>query len=488
MALRLRRLRRDQLLVLGERREDLVTHAASLQQQFEALSDYVQDAAERLGRADDARPRSASTGRSPIARWCAMTPTARCRACSRPRSRCSTPPLRRGRLLDPPSRPGPGVRQAGARGALGDRALARGERGDATGAPAARRPDRALSRAARGCMRVGYLGPEGTFTHEAMIDSRGAAPRCRPSRCATIFDTIMAVHSGDGASARSCRSRTRSRARSTSPSTRWRSRPRTWPSSGEVVHPIRHCLIARTALELDEIEAVVSHPQANGAVRALHPHPAARRPGAVRQLDRRMRCEWWPSTTGRGPRWAPAWPPCATAVRCCGPASRTSPATRPASCGWPGRAPAGSAGRPAARGRAVEDGDRVLGAGRRGARAGWSSCLSEFASREVNLTRIESRPRKQGLGRYMFFCDIEGRERRAARCRRRCRGCANGSRRCACSGPIPAPDRRRQQGLPVTARAQVARRNRPVQFSSAHGHFSTRPNVVRVASAPATRT
>jgi hypothetical protein len=49
MALRLRRLRRDQLIVLGERREDLVTHAASLQRQFAALSDYVQDAAERLG-------------------------------------------------------------------------------------------------------------------------------------------------------------------------------------------------------------------------------------------------------------------------------------------------------------------------------------------------------------------------------------------------------------------------------------------------------
>ena len=45
----LRRLRRDQLVVLGERREDLVGHAAALQRQFEALSDYVQDAAERLG-------------------------------------------------------------------------------------------------------------------------------------------------------------------------------------------------------------------------------------------------------------------------------------------------------------------------------------------------------------------------------------------------------------------------------------------------------
>jgi prephenate dehydratase len=41
------------------------------------------------------------------------------------------------------------------------------------------------------------------------------------------------------------------------------------------------------------------------------------------------------------------------------------------------------------------------------------ACLSEFASRDVNLTRIESRPRKQGLGRYMFFTDLEGRETEA---------------------------------------------------------------------------
>ena len=44
---------------------------------------------------------------------------------------------------------------------------------------------------------------------------------------------------------------------------------------------------------------------------------------------------------------------------------------------------------------------------------GWLvACLSEFAERGVNLTRIESRPRKQGLGSYMFFVDIEGHERR----------------------------------------------------------------------------
>jgi prephenate dehydratase len=34
--------------------------------------------------------------------------------------------------------------------------------------------------------------------------------------------------------------------------------------------------------------------------------------------------------------------------------------------------------------------------------------LQEFATRGVNLTRIESRPARTGLGRYIFFLDIDG--------------------------------------------------------------------------------
>jgi Protein of unknown function (DUF4446) len=48
LAIRLRRVRADQRLVLGERREDLVAHAATLQSQFDALNNYIQDVAERL--------------------------------------------------------------------------------------------------------------------------------------------------------------------------------------------------------------------------------------------------------------------------------------------------------------------------------------------------------------------------------------------------------------------------------------------------------
>ena len=34
--------------------------------------------------------------------------------------------------------------------------------------------------------------------------------------------------------------------------------------------------------------------------------------------------------------------------------------------------------------------------------------LSELSTRRINLTKIESRPRRVGLGQYMFFADLEG--------------------------------------------------------------------------------
>jgi hypothetical protein len=48
LAIRLRRVRRDQRTLLGDGQADLVTHAATIQNQFEALNDYVQDVAGRL--------------------------------------------------------------------------------------------------------------------------------------------------------------------------------------------------------------------------------------------------------------------------------------------------------------------------------------------------------------------------------------------------------------------------------------------------------
>ncbi|MEA2208048.1 MAG: prephenate dehydratase, partial [Solirubrobacteraceae bacterium] len=78
---------------------------------------------------------------------------------------------------------------------------------------------------------------------------------------------------------------------------------------------------------------------------------------------------------------------------------------------WLARAgDAGSDGEPplAARGARFKTSIVFWGAGAES--PGWLvRCLSEFADREINLTKIESRPRRERLGRYMFFADASGR-------------------------------------------------------------------------------
>src|SRR5437764_13497609 len=116
-------------------------------------------------------------------------------------------------------------------------------------------------------MRVGYFGPEGTFTHEALISALHG-DRVQPSLAAlelvplpTIYDTVMAVHSGSVERAlvpieNSLEGSVNATLDALAMETE------DVAIVGEVVHPIRHCLIARTELELDQIETVVSHPQA----------------------------------------------------------------------------------------------------------------------------------------------------------------------------------------------------------------------------------
>jgi hypothetical protein len=48
LTVRLSRVRASQRAILGEGNEDLVAHAATLQQHFQALNDYVQDVASEL--------------------------------------------------------------------------------------------------------------------------------------------------------------------------------------------------------------------------------------------------------------------------------------------------------------------------------------------------------------------------------------------------------------------------------------------------------
>ena len=110
-------------------------------------------------------------------------------------------------------------------------------------------------------MRVGYFGPEGTFTQEALIDAT-AGRRLDLVPLPTIYDTVMAVHSGEVERAlvpieNSLEGSVNATLDALAMETE------DVAIVGEVVHPIRHCLISKRQLELSEIEVVVSHPQAS---------------------------------------------------------------------------------------------------------------------------------------------------------------------------------------------------------------------------------
>ncbi len=257
-------------------------------------------------------------------------------------------------------------------------------------------------------MRVGYLGPEGTFTQEALI----AATEGRELTLAslpTIYDTVMAVHEGDVERAlvpieNSFEGSVNATLDALAIETE------DVAILGEVIHPIRHCLIARTALELSEIEAVVSHPQANAqCARFIR----SRLPGA-RVMAGSSTAEAVRIVAEHDGRWAALGNRLAAERYGCqvlraGVEDAVGNETRFAWLG-PAGAPPCAAGR--ARGSLGPWKTAIVFWGVGSESPGWLvSCLSELATRGVNLTRIESRPRRQGLGRYMFFADLEGRDR-----------------------------------------------------------------------------
>jgi prephenate dehydratase len=181
---------------------------------------------------------------------------------------------------------------------------------------------------------------------------------------------------------------------------------------GEVVHPVRHCLIVRAGVALAEVRAVVSHPQASAqCARFLRTElagapvlPAASTADAVRQA-----MEAGAPTAALGSR-AAADAYGATVVRedvGDEPGNETRFVWLAREHGdAPAAGPVAGAGVDAV---AVKTALVFWGEGSSG--PGWLvGCLAEFASRGVNLTRIESRPLRRGLGRYLFLLELEGAE------------------------------------------------------------------------------
>jgi prephenate dehydratase len=256
-------------------------------------------------------------------------------------------------------------------------------------------------------VRVGYFGPEGTFTQEALL---AATPGVEFEQVPlpTIYDAVMAVHGGvvdrvlvpiENSLEGSVNATLDALAMETEDVA----------ILGEVVHPIRHCLIARTELELSDIEVVISHPQASAQcarfVRTRLPQATVMAGSSTAEAVR--------TVSGEARAWAALGNRAAAARYGCvvlraGVEDVPDNETRFVWLG-PVGAPPGGPGVPGGPLGPWKTAIVFWGIGSEA--PGWLvACLAEFAERGVNLTRIESRPRKQGLGRYMFFVDIEGRD------------------------------------------------------------------------------
>jgi prephenate dehydratase len=263
--------------------------------------------------------------------------------------------------------------------------------------------------------RVAYLGPEGTNSHEALLAAaRVAGVACEPVSMTTIYDCVMAVQERDAERAfvpienaleGSVNATLDALAVETDDVA----------IAGEHVHPIHTCLIVRDQLALDAVASVVSHPQSIGQcahfLRTRLPQATVLAASSTAEAVRRV-AEEGGAAAALGSRTAAELYGCE--VLCADVDDAAGNETRfvwlarrdaldgPAAAGTL----AGAAGFPAH--GPFKTAVVFWGVGAEA--PGWLvRCLSEFAFRGVNLTRIESRPRKQGLGRYMFFADLEGR-------------------------------------------------------------------------------
>ena len=247
-------------------------------------------------------------------------------------------------------------------------------------------------------MRVAYLGPPGTVSDEALT---AAAPDADAVPLATLRDVVLAVQQGRVERALAPVENALEGGVDPVLDALALEAPDV-ALIGEVVQPVSYCLAAGRELALDEITMVRSHPQALGqckgwlqanlpraavvpaastadAVRdvaqdgsgthaAIGPRLAARRYGAV------MLAEDLEDDTGNATRFA--W------------IAQASDAPAP-----PDSGPAKTI---------------LVFWGMGSGASGWLvSCLAVFAFAGINLTRIESRPLRQGMGEYMFFLDLE---------------------------------------------------------------------------------
>ena len=248
-------------------------------------------------------------------------------------------------------------------------------------------------------MRVAFLGPAGTFTEDALREVAPRGEQIEALRTPTVHDAILAVETGEAERALvPFENSIEGSVRSTLDTLAFDVEGVT--IAGEHDFRVHAHLIAREGTELEDVGAILSHPQplaqCAGFLREHLPGVERRSVSstaeAVRMVSESMR-PW----AAIGARAAAELYGCVVLRE--GVEDQPDNVTR-----FVWIAPAGLelTGEGPWRTSLVFS---ELGADHPGALV---EALQEFSGRGVNLSRIESRPLRQGLGRYMFFCDLEG--------------------------------------------------------------------------------
>jgi prephenate dehydratase len=247
-------------------------------------------------------------------------------------------------------------------------------------------------------MRIAYLGPRGTFSEDALREAVGDQ-EVDPDPAATVYDAIQAVREGKADRALvPFENSIEGAVTATLDTLAFDADGVTLV--GEYDLPIRHCLIARKEMPLEEIEVVVSHPQASAQcarfIREDLPQAEVRAALSTAEAVRTIAESEQPWAALGAESAATLY---GAAVLRHGVEDEPDNITRFVWVAPDGTVPSGSD--PWRTSLVFSE----LGEDHPGALV---DALQIFSGRKINLTRIESRPLRRGLGRYQFFIDIEG--------------------------------------------------------------------------------
>jgi prephenate dehydratase len=249
-------------------------------------------------------------------------------------------------------------------------------------------------------VRVAFLGPAGTFTEEALRHSAPTGSEIEEVPYATVYETVMAVQSGaaDRAVVPIENSLEGSVTATLDALAGEADRVRIF---AEVVRPVSHCLIGPEGMRVEDVRQVLSHPQAIAQCAGfLRERLADAEPASAPSTADAVR-----TVSETDQPWAAIGPRLAAELYGCEILAERIEDRHDNVTRFVWLAPEGTEPPHEPRKTSVvfwgfndESPGALVGV------------LSELADRGINLTKIESRPRRVALGHYMFFADLEGAE------------------------------------------------------------------------------